>query len=159
MKRCSRTAAILLVALSPFAASAQDDKPNDGTDPTRLTTSFSLSYEALSLPGGGDIQTIFFRYGTPISADGRTGLNLKLPVISTSLGDSGFGVSDLSVKLSRVLTVTPTYGIVLGAEAVFATADAPDRGAGVDALKLSASTPSSFPTASSSRPRSCTRCR
>lgn len=83
------------------------------------------------------MQTLFLKFGTPISLDGRTGLNFKLPFVSTSFGDSGFGVGDVSVKLTRVLTVTPAYGIVVGAEAVIDTADAPVRGAGVDVLKLS----------------------
>jgi len=118
-------------------ALAQDQKADDGTDPTRLSTSFSVSYEGVDLPTSGDLRTVFLKYGTPISADGRTGLNLKLPFVSTSFGESGFGVSDLSVKLTRVAAVTPTYGIVISAETVFDTADAPDRGAGVDVLKLS----------------------
>ena len=57
--------------------------------------------------------------------------------MSTSFGDSNLGLGDVSVKISRVAVVTPAYGIVLGAEAVFDTADAPDQGAGVDVLKLS----------------------
>jgi hypothetical protein len=121
----------------PLATLAQDEKVDDGTDPTKLSTSFSTSFEYIDLPSGGDIQTLFLKFGTPISADGQTGLNFKLPLVSNSLGESGFGVSDVSVKLSRVLAVTPAYGIVVGAEAVFDTADAPDRGVGVDVLKLS----------------------
>ncbi len=105
------------------------------TAPTRrMSTSFSTSYDYIDLPNGGDIQTLFLKFGTPISADGRTGLNLKLPLVSTSFGEDGFGVSDFSVKLTRVAAVTPAYGIVLGAEAVFDTADAPDRGAGKESF-------------------------
>ncbi|MCX7286076.1 MAG: hypothetical protein NTW20_00545 [Rhodobacterales bacterium] len=122
--------------LFPVTAMADDQKVDDGTDPTRLSTSFSLSYEGIDLPNGGDLQTLFLKYGTPISADSRTGLNLKLPIASTSFGDSGFGPGDFSVKLTRVAAVTPSYGLVFSAEAVFDTADAPDRGAGVDVLKL-----------------------
>jgi hypothetical protein len=125
------------VLLSTTPVLAQEEKPDDGTDPTRLNTSFSTSYERINLPDAGNLQTLFLKYGTPISADGRTGLNLKLPLVSTSVGENGFGVGDLSVKITRVAAVTPAYGIVLGAEAVLDTADAPDRGFGVDVLKLS----------------------
>lgn len=124
-------------AIAPFAVLAQDEKVDDGTDPTKLSTSFSTSYEYIDLPSGGDLQTMFLKFGTPISADEQTGLNFKLPLVSNSLGDSGFGVGDVSVKLTRVLAVTPAYGMVVSAEAVFDTADAPDRGVGLDVLKLS----------------------
>jgi hypothetical protein len=126
----------VLLAATPVLA--QEEKPDDGTDPTRISTSFSISYEGISLPDAGDLGTLFLKYGTPISADRRTGLNLKLPIVSYSLGEDGFGLGDFSIKLSRVATITPRYGIVLGAEAVLDTADAPERGFGVDVLKLSA---------------------
>jgi hypothetical protein len=137
MKLCTRLFFCASVLLWGVPATAQDEKPDDGTDPTKLSTSLSISYEGIGLPNGGDIDTLFLKYGTPISPDGRTGLNLKLPLVSTSLGESGYGVGDFSVKITRVATVTSTYGIVLGAEAVLNTADAPDRGFGVDVLKLS----------------------
>ncbi|RGP37529.1 hypothetical protein D1012_10010 [Pseudotabrizicola alkalilacus] len=121
----------------PFVALAQDNKIDNGTDPTKLSSSFTLSYENLRLVDGGDLQTLTLKYGTTIGTDGRTGLNLKLPFVSTSFGETGFGVGDFSVKISRVLTITPSYGIIVGAEAVFDTADAPNRGAGVDVLELS----------------------
>lgn len=128
---------VACATIFPLAALGQDEMPDDGTDPTRLNTSFSTSYEYVDLPNLGDVQTMTLKIGTPISGDGRTGINFKLPLVSTSFGDSGFGIGDASIKLTRVLVVTPSYGIVLGAEAVFDTADSPDRGAGVDLLKLS----------------------
>ncbi len=73
-------------------------------------------------------------------------MNLKLPFVSASSGDSGFGASDFSIKMTRVAAVTPTHGIILSAEAVFDTADAPDRGTGVDVLKLSGSSASFLKT-------------
>jgi hypothetical protein len=130
-------AAVACAAVFPLAVLGQDGKPDDGTDPTKLNTSFSFSYEAINLANGGDVQSLFLKYGAPISADGLTGINFKIPLVSTSFGESSFGVGDASVKLTRVLAVMPSYGIVLGAEALFNTADAPDRGAGVDVLKLS----------------------
>lgn len=129
--------AIVCVSLVPFAALAQDAEIDNGTDPTKLSSKVTLSYENLRLVNGGDLQTLFLKYGTTIGGDGRTGLDFKLPLVSNSFGESGFGVGDFSVKASRVLTIKPTYGIIIGAEAVFDTADAPDRGAGADVLKLS----------------------
>lgn len=125
------------VALMPFAAMAQEQKVDDGTDPTRISSSISLSYENLGLVNGGTLQNLFLKYGTTISADRRTGLNLKLPIASNNLGENGFGLGDFSVKIARVLAIKPTYGIIVGAEAIIDTADAPDRGFGVNVLRLS----------------------
>lgn len=124
-------------ALLPFVAMAQDNKVDDGTDPTKISSTISLSYGNLSLVNGGNLENLFLKYSTSISADRRTGLNLKLPLVSNSLGESGFGGGDFSVKISRVLSIKPTHGVIVGAEVVFDTADAPDRGFGVDVLKLS----------------------
>jgi hypothetical protein len=129
-------AAALLGCATP--AMAQEEAPDNGTDPTRLSTSFSLSYEAISLPERGQLDTLYLKYGVPISADRRTGLNLKLPVVSNSLGEDGYGLGDFTIKITRVPVVTPKYGVVVSAEAVLNTADAPDRGFGVNALKLTA---------------------
>jgi hypothetical protein len=124
--------------LLPIAAAAQEAAPDNGTDPTRLNTSFSVSFEGINLPERGQLDTLYFKYGFPISADRRTSLNLKLPLVSNSLGEDGYGLGDFSIKITHVPVVTRTHGIVVSAEAVLNTADAPDRGFGVDALKLTA---------------------
>ncbi len=121
--------------VAPFTVSAEEEVDN-GTDPTKVTRSFVFGLEHTELGSGIYSDTATFRFTTPLPGDGRTGLQLKLPLPSSNAVDSGFGLGDVSAKLIRVLTLTPQYGIVATGEVVLDTADRADRGAGVDQFKL-----------------------
>jgi hypothetical protein len=120
-------------------AAAQDAAEADnGTDPTRLSRNVSVGYEYVDLPGGGDVATLNFRYGTPISKDGRTAIQIKLPITDANVGNEpGLDFGDVSLKATRVVAVTRGYGIVASAELSFDTAGEPSGGSGTEVLKLS----------------------
>lgn len=124
-----------VTAVSSFAEEA--GQVDNGTDPTKLSRSFSSGYEYLDLPGGGDVATLSFRYATPISADRRTDLQFKAPITDINVGSgTGLGLGDVSFKLSRVVAVKPGYGIVAAGELSFDTAAEPSGGNGTEVFKL-----------------------
>ncbi|MGL6211733.1 MAG: hypothetical protein ACRC14_18070 [Paracoccaceae bacterium] len=134
---CAAFIAVAQIALAPAAIAQDATKPDNGTDPTRLSRNFSVGYEFLDLPRGGDAATLTFRYGMPISKDSRTAVQFKLPITDSFVGqDPGLQVGDVSVKLTRVLSFTRSYGIVASAELSFDTASQPTGGSGTEVLKL-----------------------
>lgn len=145
-KVCGALACLLMLASTPTLAQAVADdlaakKENDGTDPTSPVRFVKASYEhlELSLPASlpGDNSNIFWlEYQEPF---GRTSMKFKLPIASVDAqGDSSYALGDVSAKLSHVLSVTPTHGIVLGAEMIFNTASRPELGTGKTVFKPSA---------------------
>jgi len=123
-------ASLLLPGSNPVDAQEVADTPapkkeNDGTDPTSPVRFLELSYEHLdlSLPesvSGNNSNTFAMEFQQPF---GRTAFRFKLPVTSLdALGDSSFGLGDVSAKVSQVASVTKTHGIVIGAEMIFNTA-------------------------------------
>ncbi len=136
VSRLAGTAALLAI-VSTAAFSQNTAEADNGTDPTRLSRNFSVGLEYVDLPGGGSVTTANIRYGTPISADGRTALQFKLPVTGTTADAfSGVDIGDASVKLTRVLALTGRYGIVASGELSFDTAGRSSGGSGTEVLKL-----------------------
>jgi hypothetical protein len=133
----------LLLGASMACAQAPDSTPapkqdNDGTDPTSPAKFAKISYEHLdlslpdSLPGDNS-NTFNFEYQQPF---GHNALKLKLPIVSVdALGNSGYSIGDVSAKLTHVLSVTKTHGIVLNGEIVFNTASRPELGTGKTVIK------------------------
>jgi hypothetical protein len=115
---------------------AQDDEINNGTDPTKLSTTFQLRYESLELGDGFTNNTLYLRYTQPLGAAQRSSVELKLPVVSTNiLDDADYGIGDFSLKFTRLSSLTPQYGVLLTLEAIFDTADAADHGSGSNVLR------------------------
>ncbi len=115
-------------------AGAAPKEENDGTDPTRLTSSADVALEHLDLRGGCGSQTMAFAFTTPIGANSN--IRIRIPTVTKDLlGNDGLGFGDISVKLTRVLKVTRQYGLVAGGELVFDTADRPELGSGKTVFK------------------------
>lgn len=137
--------ALLFVGSNPAIAQVVVDTPapkkeNDGTDPTSPVRFLKLNYEHLdlalpeSLPGDNS-NTFALEFQQPF---GRTALKFKLPITSLdALGDSSYGLGDVSAKVSHVASVTRTHGIVVGAEMIFNTASRPELGTGKTVFKPS----------------------
>lgn len=107
---------------------------NDGTDPTQLSSSADVTLEHLDLRGGFGSQTLAFGFTTPIAAG--TSLRFRAPLVANDvLGNNSLGLGDVSVKLTRVLKVTRQYGIVVGGELAFDTADRLELGSGKTVFK------------------------
>ncbi|KPF68927.1 hypothetical protein IP84_06860 [beta proteobacterium AAP99] len=115
-----------------------DDKPNDGTDPTRPVRSATVSFEHLDLVSGFRSDTLFLSYVQPVG-DAGTSLRLKLPYASNDFTrNTKYGLGDASLKVNKVVEVNPVWGAVASAEVVFDTASRPELGTGRDVLKLNA---------------------
>lgn len=123
------------------SASAQDVPPpeptaqNDGLDPTRPARFAKLTFEHvdLHLPAGlpvmGDSANSFiFEFQQPF---GSNSVKLKVPVSSVDvLGDSSYGLGDLSAKFTHVFGLTRTHGMVVNFELVADTASRAELGGG-----------------------------
>jgi hypothetical protein len=140
-------------AASPAVVS-QATKVNDGTDPTQLTTQAEVTFEHLGLRNGFSSQTLTLGLTIPLGESKRTSIKFKAPFVAVDvLGDDSMGLGDVSVKVTRVLEVTRKYGIVLGGEVAFDTADRWELGSGKTVFKGSSSTPNSSKVAIYSRLR------
>jgi hypothetical protein len=138
-------ACLLLLGSMPVGAQAVTETPaprteNDGTDPTSPVRFLKFNFEHLdlalpeSLPGDNS-NTFALEFQQPF---GRTALKLKLPITSLDvLGDSSYGLGDVSAKVSHVASVTKTHGIVVGAEMIFNTSSRPELGTGKTVFKPS----------------------
>lgn len=119
-------------------APASPPTENDGTDPTSPAKFAKVSFEHLdlALPDGlpGDNSNSFiFEYQQPF---GHNAIKFKLPIVSVdALGNNDYALGDASVKLTHVLTVTKTHGIILNGEIVFDTASRPELGTGKTVIK------------------------
>lgn len=139
------TGIALLLAALPAAAFAQEaqgapdaaaepKKENDGTDPTQLASSADVTLEHLDLRGGFGSQTLAFGFTTPVGVGNS--LRFRAPLVANDvLGDGSLGLGDVSVKITRVLKVTRQYGIVVGGELAFDTADRLELGSGKTVFK------------------------
>lgn len=122
-------------AVAPVAAS-EAAKVNDGTDPTQLTTQADVALEHLDLRSGFSSQTLTLGLTIPVGESKRTSIRFKAPFVAVDvLGDDSMGLGDASVKVTRVLKVTRQYGIVLGGEVAFDTADRLELGTGKTVFK------------------------
>jgi hypothetical protein len=122
------------VADAESATAAEPKKENDGTDPTQLSSSADVTLEHLDLRGGFGSQTLAFGFTTPITAG--TSLRFRAPLVANDVfGNDSLGLGDVSIKLTRVLKVTRQYGIVVGGELAFDTAERLELGSGKTVFK------------------------
>ena len=132
---CRLGLALCLAPLLTFAADPTAP-PDNGTDPTKVNASAGTAAEHLGLRGGFAQDTLKCYYATPVALGERTSLRLQLPLARNDVaGKHGFGLGDLSLKLTKVYTVTKAYGIVFSGELSFDTAARPELGAGQTVCK------------------------
>jgi hypothetical protein len=137
MKFCVRivvlAAAGLLVTATAFS---QGSAPDNGTDPTKLSRSASVSMERTALRGGFESDSLELLFGEPFGAKKDYKLNFKVPVARVNvLGNSEYGIGDLSLKVVHLYQLTRAYGILLGGEMVFDTAQRAELGGGKNVFK------------------------
>ncbi len=118
---------------SPSAAQT-DDKPNDGTDPTRPVRTLQGDFEYLDLAHSRAKSKVFTAsFAQPF---GHTSIQVKAPLASLDVnGDHGYALGDVSVKYTKVFGVTPRRGFVFTAEALLDTAERPELGTGKYVVK------------------------
>lgn len=135
---CSGSQAAAQIAAQPaaqaVAAAVAQEKPNDGTDPTRPVRNLQLNYEHLDLRGNFTSDIMALAFTQPLG--GRSSLRIKAPLSSIDArGDAGFALGDMSLKYTRIPVLTRNYGIVLQAEMIFDTASRAELGTGQNVLK------------------------
>jgi len=113
-------------------AKAQAADDNDGTDPTKPSpTSLTITTEYNRLRDGFYYNTLKGVYGRGISKDGRTTMQVSVPLANTNvLGDNGIGFGDIGFKVQRVVERTKSYGIVIAGEILFPTGRRSEHGSG-----------------------------
>jgi hypothetical protein len=113
------------------AAASVPAKVNDGTDPTRLTTQADIAIEHLDLRNGFNSETLTLGLTIPLGEAKRSSIRVEAPFATVDvLGNDSMGLSDVSVKLTRVLEVNRKYGIVVSGKVAFDTADRLELGTG-----------------------------
>ena len=136
----SLTAFLLAVGLlySPAAQAQQADKsPDNGTDPSRLSTTVAGSWEYADLNNEISIGLFDFSFTQPFTEKKDYSVRAKLPVMRVDFpGAGGYGIGDFSIKLTHVANLTQRYALVVGAEMVFDTAARPELGSGHNVAKV-----------------------
>ncbi|UOV05498.1 hypothetical protein MUU75_01840 [Pseudoxanthomonas mexicana] len=129
---------ICSVALAPLGAAAQEQEPapNNGTDPTRLTTSAVVAYEYNDLNGGMERHSPRLDLTLPFGEKQDYSLRFRVPVASNDIaGDDSFGLGDVSVTGTHVFGLTRQRGLVAQAEMIFDTASRDELGVGKHVFK------------------------
>jgi len=127
-------AAAVLAVVGISAAVAQE--VDNGTDPTKLSTSALIQYKHTDLRIGRSTGLFEAGYTQPLGEAKRMALSVNLPVAS-GVADSSFGFGDASLKFTHVVDLNRSRGIAYTAEFVFDTADRDELGAGHTWLKAS----------------------
>lgn len=129
---------VLIAATFPIAGTSVHaaEEANNGTDPTKLTTSAVLQYKHTDLPNGRSTGLLEAGYTQPLDEARRMSLGVNLPLAS-GVADSSFGFGDASLKFTHVVDLNRSRGIAYAAELVFDTASRAELGAGHTWLKAS----------------------
>ncbi|MGY1459432.1 hypothetical protein ACW5F0_12420 [Luteimonas sp. A534] len=129
-------AALLASAGVQASAAAADGEANNGTDPTRLTTTAVLAYEYNDLAPGGSRHAPRFDLTIPFGDGDHSSVRLRVPAVRNDvLGNRGFGLGDVSIMGTHVFGLTPQRGMVVQGELVFDTASRPELGTGRNVYK------------------------
>lgn len=116
---------------------AQETEKNDGTDPTKPTSSATIAYEYLDPIDGSRYQSIYGRVNFALGKGASVQLRVPFPSNNVA-GNDGFGLGDASMKLQKVFVRTKTYGFVMSGEVLFDTASRYELGGDFELFKLSA---------------------
>lgn len=138
VSRHVRVLAACLLMTCPIAAGAQEQEavPNNGTDPTRLTTTAVVAYEYNDLSAGMARHAPRLDLTLPFGEKQDYSLRLRVPVVSNDVaGDDGFGLGDVSLTGTHVFGLTRQRGLVVQAELAFDSASRPELGTGKHVFK------------------------
>jgi hypothetical protein len=126
-------ASALALASPAFAAEEETD---NGTDPTKLSSSASASFEHLDLVNGIGSDVLKLSYTTPLGAKKDYSLQFRVPVSAlTGIGNGSYDLGDASIRLTHVFGVSQSGGMVVQGEMVFDTAGRPELGTGQNVFK------------------------
>lgn len=134
MKKAIRFAllASAFVCCSAFA----EEKIDNGTDPTKLSRSFVSTFEHIDLAGGFSSNILKLSYKAPLFGKSDWAVTYVLPVASLdAVGDDGYDIGDVSIKVNHVFGLDHEGGNVLIGEMVFDTAGRPELGTGQNVFK------------------------
>lgn len=137
----SRSSAVLSLNLQPIVDDAAqpvaapegepaDDADKSGTDPTKFLRTLVIRNEYQRLTNEKSFNITSLTYIEPF-ADGRMNLRTRVPLIATdALGDTEFGLGDLSFRYNWLAYVDAKQGLLLSMElnADTATEDVLGRG-------------------------------
>lgn len=129
---------LLVCAGIPGVAIAQDAKtePNNGTDPTRLSSSAALVYEYNDIAPDFARQALRVDLTLPFGAKSDYSVRLRVPVVSFDVaGDDDFDLGDVQVQLTHVFGLTRQRGLVARGELVLDTAQRSELGTGKHVFK------------------------
>lgn len=129
---------VAVAAADTGAAIAQDAEraPNNGTDPTRLTTTAAVVYEY------NDIKPDISRHAPrldltiPFGEKQDYSIRLRVPVVSNDVAEnSDFGIGDVSLTGTHVFGLTRKRGLVVQGELILDSASRDELGTGRNVLK------------------------
>ena len=134
----ARTWALLFSLAVCGGVHAQDaqETPNNGTDPTRLTTTAVLAYEYNDLQNDQSRHAPRVDLTVPFGEKKDYSVRLRVPVVRNDVvGDNSFGLGDVSLMGTHVFGLTRTRGMVVQGELIFDSAERPELGTGRNVFK------------------------
>ena len=129
---------LLAQAATAHAQQAEGAKKeiDNGTDPTKITTSAALIYEYNDLANDVSRQMPRVEVIMPLGKQRHYNLRLTVPVVSNDVaGNDNFALGDVALRLSHVFGVTHKRGMVVHGEMIFNTAKRDELGSGKDVFK------------------------
>jgi len=147
MSHCRPNLIAVVVALTcAKLAMAQSGQPppagvgnsaDNGTDPTKLSSTIAVQHEHLALREGARSDTMKLTYTLPLGEQRNASVRFRVPIArveTPGLGDHT-GLGDASIQFSRVFGLTSAHGFVAQGEWVFDTARRAELGSGKSVLK------------------------
>ena len=127
---------VLLGALAVSTVAAESAAVDNGTDPTKVLSSFKVGYELINLNHGVDSGLLRFDYTQPLGKRQDYSLMYRLPVARIDApGMRKTGLGDASLKLGHVFGLSRKGGYVAQGEMVFDTAASAALGTGQNVFK------------------------
>ncbi len=121
----------------PMASFETETPADNGTDPTKMSSTVAVQSEHTALRGGDSLSTMKLSYSVPLGEKRNTSLRLRLPIsrVDAPGVSNNFGLGDASVQLTRVFGLTADHGYVVQGEWVFDTARRAELGTGKSVIK------------------------
>ncbi|TDR30591.1 hypothetical protein [Hydromonas duriensis] len=134
MKKNIITIGLILMYAASFAAVANE--VDNGTDPTKFSTTAAVQWERLNLLDDKSSEVLNLTYWQPLGAQKHSNIRVRLPVLRiTGMNENHYAVGDFSLKYTRLLKLTPEYGVVAAGEMDFDTAERDELGTGKTVFK------------------------
>lgn len=125
----------LLAACAVQAQDGGDKEADNGTDPSKVSSSASVQWERVKLRAGGEADTLTGIYVVPVGGS-KNKLTFKVPVARNDvLGRGGYDLGDVSVGLSHVYALNKSYAQIFVGEVAFDTARRTELGSGKHVVK------------------------